>query len=241
MASRRNVGQVCNLRPIFNRPGAGPEKFPWRFDQPGIHRIHLDVCRDPLKLRPISNQPIIAFNLPKRLPSKAKYPVRLPRCVALDRMSHLGDLHLWGYQEVHVVRHDYERMKVVVAQTLLPITKRVCHHVCDLRHPKVQRALTGVVEHSVHRQERLSRIRGFRKAAAWWDAAIESPSQKDGFAYRMEMRQPTDVGIAHKRGVEIRQENSLKTNRPITNRPQVANLPYIGAGCKPALHDGGLQ
>jgi hypothetical protein len=229
MISGRNVGQVCNLRPIFNRPGAGPEKLLWSFDQPGVYRIHLDVSRDPLKLRSISNQPIVALNLPERLPGKAQDPVRLSGCETFERVSQLGDLHTRSKQEMYVIRHDDKRVELIITQALLPVTKSGHYHVCDLRHPKVQRSFAGVVEHSVHRQECLSGCRGFRETTAWRHTGMQPPGDEDGLAYRVKMWQTADAGGAHNREVEIGDENSLKINRPITNRPQVANLPYIGA------------
>jgi hypothetical protein len=67
--------RIVNLRPIVNRPAAGPGKLFGRSRQPGLHGIDLDVVRDPLKFRFIADQPIIALALPERLPGEPEKPV----------------------------------------------------------------------------------------------------------------------------------------------------------------------
>ena len=229
MVLLRHVGQVGNLRPIVNRPGAGPRKFLWRFDEPCLNRIHLDVARNPLKLRSVANQPIIAFDLPKRLTGKAKHPVRLPRCESLERVSQLGDLHTRSDQQVHMVRHNDIRVDLVVFQGLVSIMDRVHHHVRDLRPSKVQRSCASVVEHAVHGKEHLPRGGRFGEAAACGEAAVQAPREEDGLAHRMKMWQTADMKGAHKRGVVVWGENSPKHYRADCQS---------AAGFQPALHRG---
>src|SRR6266403_5100367 len=62
-----NVGQDGILRPIVNRAAAGPRKLLGCRRQSRLDRIHLDVIRDPPKLRLVANQPIVALVLPERL------------------------------------------------------------------------------------------------------------------------------------------------------------------------------
>jgi len=71
------VGQGGNLRPIGNRPGAAPPKCLRAPHQSSSNGIHFDISADPLELRQIPNQPIIAFILPER-PGTTEHSIRLP-------------------------------------------------------------------------------------------------------------------------------------------------------------------
>src|SRR5439155_18609412 len=111
-----NVGQVGNLRPIVNRPRAGPWEQLWGRRHTGLHRIHLNVTSNPLELRLIANQPIIAFILPERLPRQPHHPVTLPRSESLERLHQLGNRHARSDQKMHVVGHDAITVEIVMAK-----------------------------------------------------------------------------------------------------------------------------
>jgi hypothetical protein len=60
------VGQIVNLRPIVNRPCAGPLERFRRHGQAGVYRIHLDIVRDSFELLFITDPAIVTFVLPER-------------------------------------------------------------------------------------------------------------------------------------------------------------------------------
>jgi hypothetical protein len=227
MVLLRHVGQVGNLRPIVNRPCAGPQKFLWRFDEPCLNGIHLDVTHNSLKLRMIADQSIIAFDLLKRPAGESEHPVSLPRCKPLERVRQLGDLHTRSDQHVHVVGHDDTRVEFVVFQGLFPITDRVHDHVRDLRPAQVQRSCASVVEHAVHGEEHMPGGRRLGKAAACGEAAVQAPREEDGLADRMKMWRAADAEGAHNRRVAAGRENSLKHYKADCQS---------AAGFQPALH-----
>src|SRR5262249_10364090 len=84
-----HVGQVANLRPIANRPGAGPENLLGCRDKSRLNRIHFDVILDPSKLIGIANQSVIALVLPKRSHS-SQSAVSLQSGESLERLHRLG-------------------------------------------------------------------------------------------------------------------------------------------------------
>src|ERR1019366_4160667 len=109
----RNVGQVVNLRPIVNRPGAGPWKLFRCSRQHGRYRVPLDVMNHALKLRIVANQPIIALILPEWLASESQHSVALPGSESFERLHHLGNCLQWSHQEMNVVRHNDKRMELI--------------------------------------------------------------------------------------------------------------------------------
>lgn len=61
-----------------------------------------------------------------------------------------------GDQKMHVVRHDYVCVEIVVFQIALAIEDGVYNHRCELWLTKAQGACAGVVEKAVHGHECLA-------------------------------------------------------------------------------------
>jgi hypothetical protein len=221
------VGQVVNLRPIVNRPGARPLKLLGHCRQASIHRIHLDVTSNAPNLRLIANQSIVALVLPEWLPSGAQDLVALPRCESLERLRQLGHLHEWSDQEVNVVAHDDITVEMVVFQMLVSIVNGLHDHIRDLRPAKMERASGCVVEKAVHRKERLSGGACSGEAAIHRKAAMQAPGEEDRLADRMIMREATRMEAGHEQNVADSEKILWKVAGPIANRLQVANLPHM--------------
>src|SRR5579872_1330307 len=182
------VGQVGNLRPIGNRPAcvrrlstqpkptsAGPAKLLRSGNQPSLHRIHLDVPRNPPKLRFIPHQMIVTRILPKRLSGKPQNPISLPGCKPLERVHQLRNLHLWSNQSVNMVSHDDKGMKV---QLFLPKTQRLNYHLRNIISSKVKRPGPALIENSIHSNKRSSGGNCRREKAVSRETAVKTPGDE---------------------------------------------------------------
>jgi len=225
-----HVGQVSNLRPIFNRPRTGPAKFFGCLDDTGPNGIHLDIRRDALKLSSISNQTIVTLDLPERLSRAIENPIRFLRREPLQRLRQLRNLDMRRGQKMNMVRHHHVRMNLTLSQYRLAVSKCIDYRGCNFGHLKIQRPFASVIQELVHNQECFSVGCGRREAATTRKAAVETPSQKHRVANCVEVREPAGAKIAHQWIVPGREGNSQKISRPIENRPQVGNLPYIASG-----------
>src|ERR1017187_7816864 len=128
---------MASCRPIVNRPSAGPRKILRLARYSCFHRIHLDITGNPLELRLVADEPIIALVLPERLPRVAEHSVTLPRGKPLERLHQPRNLHARSDQQMNVARHDDICVDLVVPQTLLPIANGVDNHSRNLWPPKV--------------------------------------------------------------------------------------------------------
>src|SRR5450759_2617346 len=221
----RNVGQVVNLRPIVNRPGAGPSKLSRRWRQPRRYRVPLDVMNNPLKLRIVANQPIIALVLPEWLASESQHSVALPGSESFERLHHLGNCLQWSHQEMNMVRHNDKRMELI--GPLVPIVNGIHHHLRDLGHAQEERAVTGGVEDTVHGQESSSGGDCRGKAAALREAAMQAPCEEGSLADTMIVWQSAAAEGGHEKNVGIWRKDSHKR--------QPADC-QSAAGCQPAPH-----
>jgi hypothetical protein len=221
------VGQVVNLRPIVNRPTAGPAKLFRRSSQPCSHWIHLDVISDSLKLRLVTHQPIIALILPERPPGQSKHLIALTGRKSLKRLHHLGNLHQRRHQEMNVIRHHNVGVELILPR--LPKLDGIYCHTGDFRDAKVERAGACGIENAVHSEERLAGGGCSRKAAVRWETAVQAPRDEDGLADGMIVREPAVSKGSHLETVAGWGKILRKVKRPIANRPQVTNLPHKAA------------
>ncbi len=189
-----NVGRVANLRPIANRPAAGPGKLLGRRNQPSFSRVVLNIIEDLSKLHIIPNQPIIALTLPER-PGEAQHPVACQTRESLKRLRHPRDLDKRGNQQMNMIRHDDIALEPVLP--LIPIENRVHDHSRDCRHPKIQRASTPAVENSIHGNKGFSRCGNLRELAICGEASMQSPSEEYGLADVVKMRQAATAECGH--------------------------------------------
>ena len=117
MLSSPTVGQVANLRPIANRPAAGPGKFLGCGCQSSLNRVVLNITYNPAKLRVIAHQPVIALTLPER-PLETQDSVAFEARESFEGLRHFGDFPQRGNEEMHVIRHYDVGVELVVS--LLP-------------------------------------------------------------------------------------------------------------------------
>ena len=219
-----NVGQVVNLRPIVNRPTAGPTKLFRRSRQPCRHRIHLDVISDSLKFRRVANEPIIALVLPEGPPGQSKQLIALTSCKSLKRLHHLANLNQGCHQEMNVIRHYDVGVELILPQ----VTKvdGIHHHTRDFGDAKEERAGACVVEDSIHSEERVAGGGCSREATVCWKTAVQAPRDEDGLADGMIVRKTAASKGSHLEIVAGWEKILRKVRRPIAKRPQVTNLPH---------------
>lgn len=219
---RDAVGQVAYLRPIANRPGAGPGKLLGRRHQPSLNRVILNVIYNLGKLPIVPNQAIIALTLPK-WPFKTQNSIRFKSRKSLQGLRNLRDLYPRSNQKVNMIRHHDVGVELILAS--MPIMNRVCDHTRDFRHPQVEWPRAGIIQEPVHRDKRLSGGFNLRKLATCRKAAMQSPCKEYRSAQAMQMRQAA-LGKGHVQRSVLSKERFSAAPRPIGNRPQVDNLPY---------------
>ena len=219
------MGRIVNPRPIVNRPGARPEKLLRRARQPALHRIHLDVIGDPLKLRLVVNQPIVALVLPEGLPGEAEDSVAFARGESLERLHQLGDIGQRSHREMNVVRHHDVGVELVVPFPL-SIVDGFDYYARDVGVTKVQRARASAVEKMVHRYEGLSGGGRRGEGAIRREAAVKAPGEEDGLSDGVVVRQAATVECGHEEGVggegedsQEKQEGRLPIGRRLTICP----------------------
>src|SRR5581483_11127984 len=151
---------------------------------------------------------------------------------------------------MNVVRHNDIRMKIEVAQLLCAGVDGLDDHVGDLGFLEIEGSEASVIEQPIHGDEALARARVFGEGTTGWQATVQSPSEEHWLANRVDMRQSPPSIRCHSDKVPPRSENLRKSlvgqvcnlrpifnrpslgltkscSRPITNRPQIKNLPYI--------------
>jgi hypothetical protein len=222
-----NVGQVVNLRPIVNRPPAGPAKLLRRRSQSCRDWIHLNVLTNPLKLSLVANQPIIALILPKRLPGQSKHLIALTSRKSLKRLHHPANLNQGSHQEMNVIRHHNVGVELVMPQ--LPKVDGIDYHTRDLGNAKVERPGACDVENAVHSDERLAGGGCSGEVAIRRQTAVQAPRDEDRLADGMIVRKPAASKGSHVETVADPGKILRKVKRPIANRPQVTNLPHKAA------------
>src|ERR1041385_1694495 len=120
MLQRYSSCLLCGAAPLGRGgapapPSTRPTIILNRTNQLCLHRIPLNVPANPIELATIPNQPVVALLLPERSAQPDRF-VSAPRRDALKRPQQPLDLDVWRDQEMHVVRHDYVGMQIVVAQ-----------------------------------------------------------------------------------------------------------------------------
>jgi hypothetical protein len=143
--SDKPVGQVGNLRPIGNRPRAGPRKLLRHRHQPRIHRVHFDVADNSPKLSLVPNEPIIAFILPEGLTSETEHLVTLPRRESLKRLHHFGNIDARSHKQMNMIRHYDKRVEIEFFRNPIAIVNGLNYQDRDFRTTKVQRASLRVI------------------------------------------------------------------------------------------------
>jgi hypothetical protein len=186
MLSSPTVGQVANLRPIANRPAAGPGKFFGCGCQTGLDWIVFNVAHDPAELRVIAHQPVVALTLPER-PLESQDSVAFEARESFEGLRHFGDFPQRGNEEMHVIRHYDVGVELVVS--LFPKANCLYDHGCYVRHAEIQRPGAPAIENPVHGYEGFSRCSRLREAAICRQASVQSPGEEDGLADAMKMRQ----------------------------------------------------
>ncbi len=224
------VGQVGNLRPIGNRPGAGPRKLFRRSNQSSLNRIRLNIPNNPLKLRSVTNQPIITLALPKSVPSEAKDSVAFSSSKSLERLHRTGNVHEWSHQEMHMVRHHDEGVELEASR--ISIFNSFHHHIRNFRHFEKQRSCASVIKKPIHRQESLARsgLRG--EAAINGQTPMQSPGEKYWLTDGMEVRQATPMDGLHADRVHV-PKKSLNFRfhvGQVGNLRRIDNPPATGLG-----------
>jgi len=219
------VGQVGNLRPIGNRPCTGPPKLLRVAHQSSSNRIHFDIGSNPLKLRPIPNQAIIALTLPESLTGSTQQFISLSRSKSLQRMHKYRDLNMRRNQHMNMVSHDHPGVQHIVPRRI-PIKQSVRDQSGDLRTPQINWPTSSHIRKPIHSSESLPGSGRGGKRTIHRKASTQPPRKKNGTPDTRIMRQTANMKLAHENTVASASSILVKIRRPIANRPQVINLPH---------------
>jgi hypothetical protein len=178
-------------------PGARKWKVFRQRREPGFYRVPFDVVLNPLAFFVAADQVVVAFILPERYSVQAKHPDGFMTGKAFERSKPLARRHVRRYEQMHVIRHDYERMQFVALESSFPVVERVNNHFGYFWLAKKHRAGFGAVKQSIHRDERLSGC----QAGIWKDttdrkASVQTECYEHSFAANIPMRE-TPVVPAH--------------------------------------------
>lgn len=203
MSSYVYVGQVCNLRRVFNPPCTGPEKVLRRSTEAGIDGIHLNVCRNPLKFFFIAHPSVVAFILPEGLPDDAQHPISFASGKSFERVRDLRHRHARCKKHMDVICHDNESVKNE-ARFPFQMSNGIDHHFGELWPSQMEGPIARRVEETVHGQKCLTAGGDTGKGATRWKAASQAPRQKYRMADRIVVRKSALVKSGH--------EGTVRTN-----------------------------
>jgi hypothetical protein len=160
---RSQWGQAFSLPPGFCPARARPREILWQRNQPRRNRIVFDVTLDSLKLFFIANQVIVAFVLPKGSVVPAQNPIRFVTGVAFERTKLRGCVHMRRDEQMHVIRHDYEGVQIIAAETMLAIVDRPEHQFSDFGVSQEYRSTPRTIQQPVHGNKRLAGREAIRR------------------------------------------------------------------------------
>ena len=173
--------------PISTRPCI----FLGSANQPGLHRIFLNVSRDPLPLANVAHATVVRFPLPERFARSPQYSVRLSRRDALKRLQQQARRRQRLQQHVHMVRHNHKRAWIVLPQ-VGSFENGSNHQFRNAFLPQEHGTGSRMVEISIHPNEGLS-AREFsrRRVSGMGKAPMQVPTNKEPVVGRVDVRQPS--------------------------------------------------
>jgi hypothetical protein len=161
-----------------------------------MYGVHFNVSGDPIELAIGTNQPIIAFILPKWTAGQTKDAICLSCRKPFQRLHDLGDARFGSDQYVYVIWHDHEAVEQVLCR--IPVSNRISHHLSNIGSLQIEWAGRMLVKKTVHRKERLTRCCLSRKRPISGENAVQAPSDEQGLADFVDVRQPASMEMRHK-------------------------------------------
>jgi len=107
-----------------------------------------------------------------------------------------------------VIGHYDVTVEVVVGQVPLVTEQRLYDHPGDLRAAQVKGAGADAVEQAIHGDKGPAMSGGRGEDAAWGKAAVQAPSEKDGLAGGIELRQTAGMKSHHKVRMSVASRDS---------------------------------
>ena len=143
---------------------------------------------------------------------------------SLERLHEFGNGNLGRDQQVDVIRHNYEIMKIEFG----PIAVADGFHDDgrDFGALQVGRAGSGLDENAVHQKEGLAGFHRHGEVVALWDAAVRVPCEEGRLAHSVVMRQDPGVESGHLHVVHRQSLGSLENLE--CNVVQTGSLRRIG-------------
>jgi hypothetical protein len=173
--------------PISTRPGI----FLGSANQPGLHRIFLNISRNPLPLPIVAHATVVGFPLPERFARPPQDSVRLSRRHALKRLQQQARRRQRPQQDVHMVCHNHKRAKIVLSQ-VGSFESGSNHQFRNAFLPQEHRADSRMIEISIHPNKRLSAIElSRRRISGVGKTPMQIPTNKEPAVGSVDMRQPS--------------------------------------------------
>jgi len=153
--------------------------------QSRLHRIPLNIARDPGPLRVIPHPMVVGLALPKLLASAIQKPVGFTSRDAFQPFRQQARRDGGQQKRVDVVCHDDKRPELILAEACTT-KQRFDHHCRDGFRPQVEWAGLGIpapsassVNITIHPRESLAvrYLAGGRKARGW-QATVQVPGEE---------------------------------------------------------------
>jgi hypothetical protein len=158
------------------------------------HRIVFDIVPDPVELRLVPHQVVVAFVLPKGSSGQCQDGVGPPGRDVFQRFGYAGYRDKGSGQQMNVIWHDYEGVQKIVPEDVGVVPDGFDDHVRDERLAQVKGSNAGFVKQSILDGKGLSRVeRGYRKCPVKRKAVLQSLREKDGMSGLVDVRKPPPV------------------------------------------------
>jgi hypothetical protein len=186
-------------------PGAGERETFGQPCEPRLDGVPFDIAPDSCGFLVIADQVVVTFVLPEGAFVQSEQADRFVSREAFQRTEPFSGRYARGDKEMHVVRHDYEGVQFVTAESVLAIVEGTNDHFGYFRPTKKHRAAFGVIEQAIHCDERLSSREGCgTEDAAIRKTSVQTEGHKYSFAQEVQVRKaafvPTHVGCSGGRG-----------------------------------------
>ena len=147
-------------------------------DKPSPNWIIFDIKRNSRPFFCVSHPVVVRFPLPKRLAGTTQQAISLTSGGAFQALHQFRGTHLWEQQYVNMVRHYYERAKLILSK-LLAAAKGIHHKAGNFLLPQEHGTRTGAVQLTIQPYKYLPR-RSF--TGAWErigpDRLVQVPGDK---------------------------------------------------------------
>ncbi len=184
-----------NASPVF-RVSTRPRITLGLRHQSSFNRIPLDIPRDPMPFRFVSDVVVVRFPLPKRLSRSSEDAICFPCRCALQRLQQQTRVNSRQQKHVDMIRHHDPRPKLVMAEAFAT-KQRPNNYFGDRFLAQVQRPRMCAVQIPIHRSKHHSIHHLPRRwELRMWKTSVQAPGYEEPPIPRIDVRK---MGVGHQR------------------------------------------